>query len=1030
MRTEHIGGMGSAALIAERMAKAAFLLIILLLAAARVGAIDLVGPANNTYSGERHNEFEYYVGNSTYSSCTLTVDSAPAATKTNISQGFNSLPADLLPGAHNWKISCTGNATTDISDQRKITVDEEDPSVVLFSPQNNDNFTVRDVTFGFVPIDNYAGDLSCDIKIDGNTGYSATLNNSVPQNIAIHNIADGVHTWKITCRDLAQNSKDSEERAFSVNTTPTTPVFGLALPRHIFSTGEQASATVSAPAGTSARIEVCPDQTGFVQCITALNIQNATSFPVQAGLPFLNYEGRYVLEAQFTKGNFTETKTERYNVTSTISLNYDYSDRPRKNEPVLLEADASGGVGKVNYTWSLSDGTKRYERKANITYTTPGNYSASILVVDTYNNSRNATFSFEVSNSYAITVLVKNQETGAAVAGATVNLDSQDSDTDASGKAVLYARPGNRDIIIAAPNYSIYKSEIQANSDQTVTASLSPLNATSTGPVVQLTYPPTEFTVPGTTTEVGFSVQSKYQANCSVYISEEENKDFFIYLGSTTIDANSNSEKRFEIIDLENKTYYWKVECTDTGKKTASSETRSLRVGVGQQPTDQTRDMALINSRVAELELVMKDTNSLPNDLKEAITEAGLLKELDDSIKAQKNLIRDLDSLSFQQIAPEQKQSQTQAILAKSDSLLSSTPVFFELGSWENYVDYIEKDELEGLAKEYIQRQYGDNTSINLKRALSLLDELQQEVVISTKTRTIRYRLNSGAQLERTLVMKDIKTYNLTQGAMIVDIIPKDVASSASEVISSLKFTVIKSDPIIAFPISKDMRISYYFNKSIDKERLKGIRTAVFADLENVDPEYVTGFSITELLPGSGGGIVLPILIAILLGGAAVGIVRFEGVKVAQYTAYLLKRSNSLHYINVVIGDIHDSLQAGNIEKAAQLYEEAKAAYTDLPHVAKNDIYESIAQAASKIEEYNASVVKNDRMSALNELMINAERMLSQAQVTEAIGEYKKIESLFHELSDGEQAVFHQHIVDLGNKLQVMIASNQKGSFE
>jgi hypothetical protein len=1013
-------------LTVERIAKLMTIIFIILAGAATTANVDLVNPVQNFTSAEPSTTFEYFLNDFNATTCSLKVDGTVVQTEDNITPGFRTMSTNISLDEHTWQVVCADSNTTEESEQRSIIIDEVGPTLVMLTPQNSATLSSGTINLSFVALDNHAEQIPCTIILNSEP-HLIIANNSQPENVQFDNLDDGQYNWSLLCLDNANNTKSSDTWTFAVNTSDDEPIFGMALNGREFYTGDHGTVTLLAPSGSSGRVEICPDINGFVECTTPINILDFSSEPASADLPFMNKEGMYVVDAYFSLNNHTATKTEQYNVTSTIQINVEKPQKPRKSEPVLLEATATGGIGTLNYTWVLSNGSRYDSRKANITYPSPNNYTNTIYVTDTYNNTRNQSIILDVSNSNLITIAVKDEIDGSPIKGATVSIDYQDEETDTDGKASIYVRGGKRDLIILAKNYSIYDEELNISQDQTFAISLKSLNMTKSKPLVTLTAPENNATVIGTSTEVGFSIASKFQCNCSVYIAEN-GSNFYIYLGSTIIPANDKGEKRFEVIDLENMSYNWKVECIDTQGTSGISESRSLNIGLSKWLTEQNDALGQIDKKVKQLELVQKDIENMPSDLKETVIALGFEKKLDETILQLKNAIRDIDALNYKNLDSQSFNNEKNALMKSTDQAYAESPASFTLIASDSFVDYIEKPDLNTLTKAYISSKYGENSTIDLKKALNFLEALQQEVLISTKVSSITVTYASGSSKDRTIVVRNLKVYNVTADSRIVESIPKSLASSASEIKSSMQFETINNDPIISFALKNGDVITYYFEKRLSKDDIMGIKTAIFSDLDKMGPEYVTGLSITHLsLPDSGW--LIPIAI-ILLASLIFGTVRYEGHKIAQYAIYLTQRNNTLHYVNVILNDINDNLQLGNVQKAVSLYDEAKAAYTDLPGIAKNDIYGKIMETAKAIEEYQNRIVTNDSIRTITLLLNNADRLLSEMQLSSAIQEYKKIEEIYHTMDDGSKQSIQPHIIDMCNKIQVLVNSNKRQKYE
>ncbi|MBN2141929.1 PKD domain-containing protein [Candidatus Woesearchaeota archaeon] len=1023
---------------AFRTAAIALLTTFMLLAftAQAFALVDLASPSDGSHTNQTNKTFEYYI-NFNATRCDLLIDGEVKATDNNLTEGFQEIASTLSEGEHAWKVACGNGNLTEESTEYVVTADFHEPTIVLFTPAENALITEEITEISFVSLDTYSETIQCEIIIDDAPSYAINATNSEAATIGI-NIEDGSHSWSVKCTDNAGNQETSETRGFQVNRT-IIPVFGLTLSRNEFYTGEQGTLSVAAPHGSSARVEVCPDVNGFVECSVPVDVQNSDAFPIQTNLPFLYQAGKYVVEAHFTYQNTTETKVERYNVTSNIAISVSAPSNPRKNEPIILKANAGGGYGKLNFTWHLSDGRNINDDEANITYNSAGNFTNIIEVTDAYYNSVNQTVNLSVSDSYKIWVIVKDSDTNAAISHATVEIDGQEKETGTTGQVEMNIRGGKRDLVILAENYSIYTAELNITKDETFTIMLQRLISGRTNPKVTLLSPDNEAKIAGSQTIIGFKVEHAYKTNCSIYISEETNSDFYIFLGNIEVPANDASNKELEVIDLENMSYNWKVECVDDKNYKGLSETRTIHVGATSLSSQSSPELEIINNRVKEYEQLLSDFGLLPKKLKEGVDMMGITSQLEDAIRVMKNAIRDIDGLAFKNLNPADKASERSRLLKEAEEAYQKAPVNAELLGSDNFIDYIESADLEELAREMASLTYTPEEvqEINIGRALKTLEDLQQEVVISTKIKNIRIYYRDGTQKDMTLVMRDVKTYNITSDTILVERIPKEFAQSASMIKSNVEFQTVKDDPIISFQLSKDVQIGYYVEQNIDESIMKNIRNAVFRDVRNLEPEYVTGFSIKDLnlsLPSLGNAWALIIIIVVLTGVIVAG-TKFGGLEAARYTAYLLGRKNTLHYVNVILNDLEDNLQTGDLAKAVSLYNEAKDAYAGLPSMAKNDVYDSIVSSAEKIRRFQNSlngVSSEERpgdslnpVKELSALVSSTGNNMGFVSIHETIENYKQIECMYNRLSDNDKEVLHGQIVNLGNRIKLQIESNK-----
>ncbi|MBN2053029.1 PKD domain-containing protein [Candidatus Woesearchaeota archaeon] len=993
-------------------------------------AVSLVNPENNACTNQEENTFEYYISIEELTECKLIMDSDTALTNDTITNatnpGFNEFVlGGIEPGEHTWSITCDSANGSESSEERTITYDRVEPTIVLFNPQNNIVFETSSVELSFVALDNLAEIMNCSVITNSEVNQFVLATNSQPLTVTIDQLSDGNYTWKVACVDYANNIKESETRSFTVLSEPPLPDFRVFLDSAEYATGQSGQMSISAPAGTSVRVEVCPNQTGFVECKVPINAQNITEFPLIELVPYTNYAGKYILEAFFNYSGITQTQEIGYKVNNNINIDIATNINQRRNVPVQLKATATGGVGDLNYTWQLSNGTRTNASKVNITYSASGNYTNTVFVEDAYNNTMNKSVTVYVENTAYITIRVKDSKTNSPIAGATVEVEEDQETTDANGEVNYYLEEGRRDILVLRENYSVYNSELNITSDETITILLNPITASK--PIITLLLPENNSPVIGPEEELVYKVEYDKNVNCSIYINEN-NDGFFIYLGSDEL--SSSSEQRFGVIQLENKSYWWKVECIDKEGNSAMSSTWKFNVGAPLQlattAEETNSDYKVYNDWIKEFEQVYESFSNLPKEEKEAADALGIQAMVDEGIQTFKNTIRDIDSLRFRSdLTDSDKQEEGEKYVAAADQTYQKTPVSIQLLGSDAFVDYIKKEELQSLLEQYLEIK-GQKEEVNLKDALTYLDELQQEIVISTKVKTARVMYRDGTQSDSSIIIREIKAYNITSDAFIIELIPKDVAGSAEEIMSQQKFEVIKQDPIIKFDLKGDSssitQISYYFNTNIDSELLKNIRTAVFIEPNTIkENSKITGFSVKNLkLPKIKGIIFLPVII-ILLGSMVFAGMRYDGVTHAKHAYYRLQGRKSLHYINVVLSEIHENLSVGDLNKACELYSEAKGAYAELPNMAKNDVYEKVAEAASKISDYYQSVQSQSIINELTSRINHIQQLISYAQLMPALEEYKSIEQTYNQFSDAEKELLHPALVEIGNKIQIMI---------
>jgi len=138
----------------------------------------------------------------------------------------NNTNTSIILGAHsdgryNITIQSTDHATNSRNNSIIIYIDTEKPSITPSYPDNNANFTTRNVSLNFTVTDNLDLSLSCNLTIDSVINRSNfEVNNSQQASIQMISLTEGTHYWNVTCWDNATNVNTSETRNFNVYISP------------------------------------------------------------------------------------------------------------------------------------------------------------------------------------------------------------------------------------------------------------------------------------------------------------------------------------------------------------------------------------------------------------------------------------------------------------------------------------------------------------------------------------------------------------------------------------------------------------------------------------------------------------------------------------------------------------------------------------------------------------------------------------------------------------------------------------------
>jgi len=155
------------------------------------------------------------------------------------------------------------NSTTTI-----IYLDVTPPSITLDAPENEENFTTRNVLLNYTIYDNMAQTSICYVNVSGTTHGPFNNNVGEQQSFLAEDLDEGEHYWNVMCTDQAGNTNTSETKNFNVFIPPE---ITLITPINNYWSN----------LSTNTFTYHVSDDTGIEQCSIYLNnVSNQTSFSV------------------------------------------------------------------------------------------------------------------------------------------------------------------------------------------------------------------------------------------------------------------------------------------------------------------------------------------------------------------------------------------------------------------------------------------------------------------------------------------------------------------------------------------------------------------------------------------------------------------------------------------------------------------------------------------------------------------------------------------------------------------------------
>jgi len=189
--------------------------------------VQAVSPANNnwTYVITPDFAFNYTDNLSSNASCTLFIGTgmygtnASAHNNTQTIITANDSPSD---GSYSWNVTCTDLAgNSEGSTARTITIDSLSPNVDYILPENNNRTGSTTPSFVFNYTDALSPNASCVLYVDSvSQGSNSSVHNYTATTIISGSLADGNHSWNITCTDLAGNIAGRTKRNMTVDASP------------------------------------------------------------------------------------------------------------------------------------------------------------------------------------------------------------------------------------------------------------------------------------------------------------------------------------------------------------------------------------------------------------------------------------------------------------------------------------------------------------------------------------------------------------------------------------------------------------------------------------------------------------------------------------------------------------------------------------------------------------------------------------------------------------------------------------------
>ncbi|MDD5133589.1 MAG: PKD domain-containing protein [Candidatus Nanoarchaeia archaeon] len=247
--------------------------------------------------------------------------------------------------------------------------------------------------------------------------------------------------------------------------------------------------------------------------------------------------------------------------------------------------------------------------------------------------------------------------------------------------------------------------------------------------------------------------------------------------------------------------------------------------------------ITLLDTTKLQLDNVLQQLNSLSGDVSSVTTTLNLKQKVNDAKLAVDGYNSEYNSaLIMTGVAKEQKIS---AIYNKLLTLRKTT------------VSQVSISNFGFSPKLSIPDQIPDklfSSVSDIGTAKNDIFAIQDKIEVTSKAYLVNLQYLAGEQETLRLVKKTVSVSDIPQGSSIVEYIPKEAEQSITDKnILSSGFTIIAADPIISWPASSSVEITYKLSSG-DLESLSKTRTFLFVPITEESVEkYTCGDNICDL---------------------------------------------------------------------------------------------------------------------------------------------------------------------------------------
>ncbi len=430
-------------------------------------AVTLESPLQDSFVKDNNVNFKFEVKhNSSLSGilCDLFVDGTPYMTGLNASSEM-SLPSsiDLPEGSHTWYVKCqSSSGVIGQSSTWSFKSDYTAPAIAL--ADSSILSLIDTVNLSFSVSDNMAQGLSCYVNISDNYPNAIgqiSLGNPATRSILLTQLENGTYRWNVSCIDDAKNLGSSSTGTFFIDTKRN---FSFTPNKKSYVLGETGYYVLTSPYGSEVTLLFTnPKSSSFLRRYTNKSL-------VIDAINFTQYPGTYSVEAVLSYNGAIKKLSSSFNVENSLDAKIvlNTSDAGL-SDTIKFEAEASGGIGNVTYSWNMGDGsdlitTRKVEKK----YSKTGSFLVTLTVTDSKGNTATAAKTVNIRDKMSLEITVLEEVTNVPVRGAHVVFAQTEKTTDQNGKVYFDPLYGEYDVYVRHPDYRLYRGIIFCDTNKSV----------------------------------------------------------------------------------------------------------------------------------------------------------------------------------------------------------------------------------------------------------------------------------------------------------------------------------------------------------------------------------------------------------------------------------------------------------------------------------------------------------------------------------------------------------------------------------